>query len=298
MKLNSSADEKTVVNESLSPKQVARAIGVSESSLKRWCDRGLIPMIRTAGGHRRLPVSGVLRFLRQSGQELAHPEVLGLPARTGKTEWTLNQARNELMTALVAGEEALGRQIIFDLFLANHQLSVLFDDVVAAAFREIGKRWEDGQCEVYQERRACEIMLHVFAELRSAFPQPVNDAPRAIGGTLEGDWYQLASTMAELILRETGYNAAALGASLPVETLIAAMDQNQPKLLWISVSYIESPEQFLERMAALYEAASSRQIALAVGGRALTEELRTQMEYSAYCDTMRHLEAFGRTLLG
>jgi predicted site-specific integrase-resolvase len=27
----------------LTPKQVARAIGVSESSLKRWCDKGVLP---------------------------------------------------------------------------------------------------------------------------------------------------------------------------------------------------------------------------------------------------------------
>ena len=50
----------------LSPKQVARALGVSESSLKRWCDKGLIPTERTAGGHRRLPLAGVLDFLVRS----------------------------------------------------------------------------------------------------------------------------------------------------------------------------------------------------------------------------------------
>ena len=43
----------------ISPRQVARAIGVGESTLKRWCDRGLIPMLKTAGGHRRLAVSDV-----------------------------------------------------------------------------------------------------------------------------------------------------------------------------------------------------------------------------------------------
>lgn len=66
----------------LSPKQVARAIGVSEASLKRWCDKGKLTLTKTAGGHRRLHVSSVLRFLKDSGRELVRPEILGLPPST------------------------------------------------------------------------------------------------------------------------------------------------------------------------------------------------------------------------
>ena len=36
-------------NEDLSPKQVALALGVSEASLKRWCDKGFLDSTRTAG---------------------------------------------------------------------------------------------------------------------------------------------------------------------------------------------------------------------------------------------------------
>ena len=34
----------------LSPKQLALASGISESTVKRWCDRGLLPFVRTPGG--------------------------------------------------------------------------------------------------------------------------------------------------------------------------------------------------------------------------------------------------------
>jgi len=37
-----------------SPKQVAQRLGVSESSVKRWLDQGVVPVLRTAGGHRRI----------------------------------------------------------------------------------------------------------------------------------------------------------------------------------------------------------------------------------------------------
>ena len=63
----------------VSPKQVARAIGVSESSLKRWCDQGLIKTVRTAGGHRKMDIAEVLRYVREQDHKLVSPEILGLP---------------------------------------------------------------------------------------------------------------------------------------------------------------------------------------------------------------------------
>ena len=39
-------------------------------------------------------------------------------------------------------------------------------------------------------------------------------------------------------------------------------------------------------------------VAFVVGGRALTEPIRQQMKYAAYCDNLQHLEAFAQTLLG
>ena len=54
----------------LTPKQVARAIDVSESSIKRWCDKGVIPTQYTAGGHRRITMADTLEFLRTGKYQL------------------------------------------------------------------------------------------------------------------------------------------------------------------------------------------------------------------------------------
>jgi excisionase family DNA binding protein len=51
----------------LSPRELAAAVGVSESSLKRWADEGRVKVARTAGGHRRIELAEAVRFIRQSG---------------------------------------------------------------------------------------------------------------------------------------------------------------------------------------------------------------------------------------
>ena len=279
----------------ISPKQVARAMGVSESSLKRWCDQGLIQSVRTAGGHRKMDIAEVLRYVREQNHKLVSPEILGLPPVSDHASTGVTHGAQRLVDALLAGDELVARQIVFDIYLAKHSRSVIFDEVIAAAFREIGDRWACHDAEVYQERRACEIALRVLFDLRRVQQVPEGKW-LATGGTIEGDLYSLPSAMAELVLRDAGFYATSLGTSIPVFSLVKAVQETRPKLFWLSVSHIRDGLDFVTEFAALSQACVTAGTALAVGGRALTADLRTRMTYSAYCDNMQHLEAFAKTL--
>lgn len=283
------------MKELLSPKQVARAIGVSESSLKRWCDQGLIQTVRTAGGHRKLPLGDVIRFLRERKHELVCPEVLKMPCCSPQSEIGLEKGRVALAEALLAGNEPLVRQIVFDLYLAKHSISVICDEVLCPAFRDIGIRWECNSADVYQERRSCEFTSRVLYELRRSQPDP-DPAWKAIGGTLENDFYRLPTSMVELVLRDSGWDAISLGASIPSVSLVHAINQAKPRLFWLCVSFIDDPKKFVSDFQPISEACESVGAALAIGGRALTEEIRQQIKFCCYCDKMQHLEQFARTV--
>ena len=118
----------------------------------------------------------------------------------------------------------------------------------------------------------------------------------AVGGTIEGDLYEMPSTMAELVLREAGFQATFLGPSLPIASLARAVRETRPRLFWLSVSHIPDGFDLPAGFRVVADACNDIGAALVVGGRALTSELRQQMTYSAFCDTMQHLESFARTL--
>ena len=280
----------------LTPKQVARAIGVSEASLKRWCDKGLLQTTRTAGGHRRLPLDGVIEFIRQTARPVVQPELLGLPPTSGRTEVVLSRAVPRLREALEAGDAERVRAVVFDLHLAGHTLDVIGDKLVAPALAELGKRWEQGHVEVYQEHRATEVLLRALYELAAALPAPPETAPVALGATLAGDPYQLALTLAELTLRQVGWRAESLGPNHPAATLCAALRHRRPRLLWLSVSHLRSEAEFVSEYQQVFKAASEHRVAVVIGGNALGPQLREQLRYAAYCDTLSHLVTFAQTL--
>lgn len=277
------------MKELISPKQVAMALGVSEASLKRWCDKGLIPAIRTAGGHRRLPINGVIHFIRQTGQQLVRPEVLGLPPITGQTAAAKDSLKALLRDALESGNEDQARRIVMNLFMSGRKAYEICDSIIAPAFHEIGDRWQHGEIEIYQERRGVEIVSRLLHELRLILPPPPEGALTAIGATLESDPYSLATSMVEATLLEAGWAARSYGCGHPAATLAAAIEDMRPSLFWLSASVIRNVSLFVEESRLLYETALSCGSAFVVGGRALVPEIRCQIGYSAFCDTLGHL---------
>lgn len=283
------------MNQLLSPKQVAAAIGASESSLKRWCDQGLLQTVKTAGGHRRISVQEALRFAREQNHSVVEPQLLAMTSSEDRKSRRVENCADRLTEALLDNNEAAAQAIVSELFLAGQPVSRIFDEVLAVAFHTIGEKWECHEADIYQERCSCQIALRVLHELRAKQVPPENSL-LALGATIEGDQYSLPVTMSEIVLRSVGWDARLLGSSIPFDSMINAIDRLQPQLCWLSVSYFPNEAEFIAGFNRLFEAAARCGTALVVGGRGLTAEIRPQLRYSAFCDTMGHLEDFAKTL--
>ena len=281
----------------LTPAEVAKAVDVSESTVKRWCDQGRLRCEATPGGHRRVPVGAFVEMVRQGGFDLADASVLGLPAGTGRQESRIGAAVSCLTEALTGGDESACRRIIFGHFLSGERFSAISDRVIAPAFYQIGSLWEEGKLEIYQERRASEIVRRVLLEARRLLPNPSESAPVALGATLLCDRYILPTSMIEVVLRENGWTADLLGTSLPLNAIVSAIRRHSPKLFWISVSFLRDEGEFLDEYDRFYDAVG-QDVAVVVGGRALTANVRSQIRYAAFCDTLAQLESFVHVVAG
>ena len=279
-----------MIEVSYSPKVVATALGVSESSLKRWCDGGKIEVTKTAGGHRRIPRNAVLNFARDHQFEIANPELIGLPKLARASQVDLSSAREDLLEMLIAGDEANCRRILIELYLAGFRISSIGDEVIGPVFQEIGHLWECSSLEIYQERLSCEICSRSLMQLRSMLRRPSEGAPLAIGGTPEDDPYALPTALVEMVITQNDYKAVSLGSRIPWESLIAAAQKMQPGLMWFSVSYLENQKSFLDGFKRLAETLDGK-VPIIAGGQGLSEELLSHMQPVVHCDSLSKLDS-------
>src|SRR5215212_8889541 len=91
----------------LTPKDLADAVGVSESSMRRWIDSGRLRTTRTAGGHRRVEFVEAVRFIRESGTPLVRAEILGLGEIDNLPSKGNLPDDQQLFDALVTGDRSL-----------------------------------------------------------------------------------------------------------------------------------------------------------------------------------------------
>lgn len=280
----------------VSPLQAATSLGISESTIKRCCDRGLLEFQRTLGGHRRLAISEVVRYARLTESTLVRSEAIGLPAGTGRDSLSLSDARERFLRHLVAGREQDCRRIALDLFLAGERFATICDHVLVPTFATIGELWTKGDVDVFEEHRSSEFCQRLLTEWTELLPDPSANAPLAIGCTPPGDPYAIPSLAVQMSLIEVGWHATTLGRGVPFASMEAALQKLRPQLFWVSVSSVADPEQFVHDYNDFYDAARQMAIPVVVGGRALDSSLRTRMRFSAYGDHLQHLQEFAESL--
>lgn len=270
----------------LGTREAAEMLSVGESTVKRWVDQGILPAERTAGRHRKIRLEDLLRITRERG----------LPIRKTVTGQDVEGLAARLHAALAEGSHEQAHSLLREARLCGMSMAEVGDRLISPVMARIGHGWATGSLDVYEEHRASQACLSALEGLRLGLPRPPEGAPLALGGGPPGDPYLLANLLADLCLTEEGWAVENIGPNTPWPSLGKAVRARKPRLIWISCSYLPDPKAFLAGYATLHAEAVRAGAALAVGGRALTEDVRSHMGYSHHGDRLANLVEFARGL--
>jgi methanogenic corrinoid protein MtbC1 len=264
--------------------------------VKRWVDEGRLPAHKTAGGHRKLLRADVLALAREG--ELPRQDLTELfPAADVRRRMEGDALATALHHSLIAGEAAEVRGLIRRAYHSGMPLERLADEVISPVMRKIGHEWETSRIDVWQEHRSSQLCVAALHELLpEAADRARRNRPLALGAAPAGDPYQLATLLAQLVLFDADWNAVNLGPNTPFPNLLNATRELKPRLVWLSISHLNDAEGFIRDYREFYREAQALGAAIAVGGRALSDALRSQLPYTTYGDGLGHLAAFVRTL--
>lgn len=279
----------------LSTVQVAKAAGVSVSTIKRWVDDGILPAHRTAGGHRKLVLADVLRLTREGALP---PSDLGqLVPASRKESNDPDRFCEQLIEAAKEIDDARIRSVIRAAYQSGITVETLADRVISPTMAFVGRQWQHEKMDVGGEHRVTGAVVAALFELQGQVAaNAAKDRPVAVGGAPEGDHYILPSLLAKLTLVEAGWDAVNVGPNTPTSAFLKLFEEVRPKLIWLSVSHVGNAETFEKEYLRLYREAHAHGIPVAIGGRALTEEMRSRLPYTTFGDGLAQLADFARSL--
>jgi MerR family transcriptional regulator, light-induced transcriptional regulator len=272
----------------LTTRELATAIGVSESSVKRWADDGTLRASRTAGGHRRIAVADAVRFIRRSGATVVRPHLLGL-STTGREDLEPgDDGGDTLCRWLRQGDAARVSGFLQALYLDDADVAHLLDGPVRQALELLGEVCDgDG---IFREHRATDLVLQALRELVPLLPKPADDALVALGGAVRDDPHLVPTLGVSLVLAEAGYRAVNLGPNTPASALVAGARDLSARLVWVSVS--SAPAKGLARYWRELLDGLPGDTVVAAGGRELRDHERIDDRRLVALDTLGELAAF------
>ncbi len=282
----------------LSPKELGAAIGVSESSLKRWADSGRLHVARTAGGHRRIDRSEAIRFVRSQGFALERPGILGLEdidaISAGPDQ---DDPTTALHDALSNGEAERARGLALARYVEGMPLALIIDRMIAPAMRAIGDRWRHGEDGILIEHRAADICSQILDRVRSlGVVGP--DRCAAVGGSPADDPYVLPSLMAASVLASEGWDEVNLSANTPAGVLAQAAVESRANLVWIAFSTEDGADRVHRVTGDLRGALADARLepSIVIGGPALNAVTAINIPGVYHARSMTELAAFAQGL--
>lgn len=194
--------------------EAARILGVATATVQRWVDLGILNAERTAGGHRRISLAEVRRYIATSRQS------------------DLPEPLHTWLECLLSGDE---REIRAEMLaVRRHRLSwARMADELASVLAELGRRWEVGNCLIFEEHIATEALRRAAASCASELPRSPG-APRAVLCSIPGERHQLGLSLAELVLAEAGWRVFFVGEGPPPGEMQKLLEKLRPSLVIVA----------------------------------------------------------------
>ena len=145
--------------------------------------------------------------------------------------------RGQLTAALEAGRQSEAQLVVREALDAGLSPEVVYDEIIALAMHEIGRKWERGELNVAQEHLATSIsqgLIALVAELHR-----VEDARRreeVVLAAVEGERHVMGLRMAGDLLQAAGFQVIFLGEDVPTDDLLDFLTDRSVALCALSAT--------------------------------------------------------------
>ncbi|MEO6333919.1 MAG: B12-binding domain-containing protein [Pyrinomonadaceae bacterium] len=276
--------------------EVARLCRVSDATVKRWEQAGLIKSERTSGGHRRFRAEEVARFQRDQGLGLkqSHGDE-SVTKTTSRTRDKKVDSDSDFLLSLIDGGEEAATNFFITAHLEGKPLTEIIDRLICPAMHEIGELWHREEISVAQEHLATRTTVSAIYKLRSVLPIPEMKDGSAVCCAMEGDLHELPTLLAQIAVENEGMEVINFGASTPLYCLADEIVRYSPNFVCISAAVLNDLERLSRDYKTFREKIAKLEIPILLGGSVFQDEhIRNRFKSDFYPRNFTDLADFAR----
>jgi MerR family transcriptional regulator, light-induced transcriptional regulator len=280
------------MQQSYSTKELARMLDVSESTIKRWADAGLLRCRKTIGGHRKFTHEDVAEFQDNCGLEIgaaaaSHAAEIDVPLEELFAGPDFTELSRRYREAALAGQFGCAAAMLKEARRRGHTLAFIGDRVIAPAMRDIGEMWRAGRVGVMDEHTATFATIQALMEWNPPAQKKQPSEKLALVGCSEGELHTLAAIIVSAILASRSWRVIHFGQHTPLFSFAEAVTRFSPDIVCISITMADNIEHAARDYEKLRRVASKSGTKIILGGAALKdEEVRARFRASHYAPTL------------
>jgi methanogenic corrinoid protein MtbC1 len=186
---------------------------------------------------------------------------------------TLEQARERYLAAVLEGSRRTAFGVVDEAFRDGLGLRELYLEVFSPTMREVGRLWQENVITVADEHLATAITQAAMARLYDElFRGDTARGPLLIAACADQERHEMGLRMICDVLEMDGWDTVFLGATVPIEDLLAMVRERKPDVVALSASIAPHVPRVRETIRAIREAMPGAAPLIAVGGRAFADD--------------------------
>ena len=246
-------------NVHFTPPELSRMLGVNESTIKRWIDKGLLKAEKTPGGHRRISKKDIQIFLKESTSLKNHSYLLSQwDKQTKQKEW------EEYYDLHVNFQPERARSMLIAKAIMRGSVQKVLEMIVVPTLVEIGEAWNRGDIDIVDEHRVTFLIRGDLLALEALLPEPKDTTPRIAFACVPEENHELMLIILSLIAREKKWNSYVLGINVPLKDISRVLDERDVDAIGITKIYQNTKS--LTFIKEVNKAAKKFKVKLCVGG--------------------------------
>jgi 5-methyltetrahydrofolate--homocysteine methyltransferase len=177
--------------------------------------------------------------------------------------------------------------------------TVILNDGMIAAMREVGTRFEEGDYYVPEMLISARDMQSGMAILKPHLQQADRKSSgKVVIGTVKGDLHDIGKNLVALMLEGAGFEIKDLGVDVPIEDFIRVVQEEKPDIVAMSALLTTTMPMMKQTIDAFETAGLRDKVKFIIGGAPVTEIYANQIGADGFSSDASRAVNMAKSLVG